>query len=295
MCVNGTDQLLPKEERMEFAKRNDWKERYSIMKEEIDKLYLLTSIIIITYNNLIYTKLCLKSVLEKTDYPNYEIIIVDNGSKNETIDYLKDISQKNENITCIFNKENLGFAKANNIGINASNGHYIVLLNNDTIVTKGWISGLIRNLETEDKIGIVGPVTNNISNEAKINVSYNLNEIDRFAYDYTTTNFGKKFEIKVLAMFCVMLKKQIVEEIGMLDESFEIGMFEDDDYSERIKAAGYKVICCRDVFIHHFGNMTFKLLGNEKYLEIFDKNKKIYEKKHEIKFKGHSNNSVKEL
>ena len=104
-----------------------------------------------------------------------------------------------------------------------------------------------------------------------------------------TTNFGNKFEIKVLAMFCVMLKKQIIEEVGLLDESFEIGMFEDDDYCERIKAAGYKIICCRDVFIHHFGNMTFKLLGNEKYLEIFDKNKKIYEEKHNTKFKGHSN------
>ena len=170
MCVDDSDPLLPKEERMEFARRNDWKERYSVMKEEIDKLYPLTSIILITYNNLIYTKLCLKSILEKTNYPNYEIIIVDNGSTDETKDYLKDISQKNDNIICIFNKDNLGFAKANNIGINASNGHYIVLLNNDTIVTKGWISGLIRNLESSDKIGIVGPVTNNISNEAKINV-----------------------------------------------------------------------------------------------------------------------------
>ena len=110
--------------------------------------------------------------------------------KDETKDYLTDISQKNDDIHCIFNKDNLGFAKANNIGIKDSNGHYIVLLNNDTIVTKGWISGLIRNLESDDKIGIVGPVTNNISNEAKIKVNYDLNEIEKFANDYTYTNFG---------------------------------------------------------------------------------------------------------
>ena len=65
MCINGTDPLCTKEERIEFAKKNDWKERYSIMKQEIDKLYPLTSIIIMTFNNVIYTQMCIDSISRK--------------------------------------------------------------------------------------------------------------------------------------------------------------------------------------------------------------------------------------
>ena len=139
---------------------------------------------------------------------------------------------------------------------------------------------MIKHFEDE-KVGMVGSVTNSIGNEAEIEVDYkDENEIDEFSLNYTTEHYNEIYEnIKVLAMYCVALKREIVDEIGLLDENYERGMFEDDDYSMALKKAGYKIICTEDVFIHHFWRASFKKINNEEYKRIFEKNKKYYEKK----------------
>lgn len=267
-------------ERIEFAKQNDWSEKAKTIIKYSEELFEKVSIIIVTYNNLNLTKKCVNSILERTAYPNYEIIIVDNASSDETSKYLKELEKKHSNIKIKLNKENFGFAGGNNQGIQIAKGKYYILLNNDTIVTRGWITGLIKHFEDE-KVGMVGSVTNSIGNEAEIEVDYkDENEIDEFSLNYTTEHYNEIYEnIKVLAMYCVALKREIVDEIGLLDENYERGMFEDDDYSMALKKAGYKIICTEDVFIHHFWRASFKKINNEEYKRIFEKNKKYYEKK----------------
>jgi GT2 family glycosyltransferase len=282
-----------KKARIESAKVNDWETRFYKIKNCIKSTYPLVSIVIVTFDNLKYTKLCIESIYSKTAYPNFELVVVDNGSSDETPDYLAALKQSHDNIRVILNKENLGFASANNIGIRESTGAYIILLNNDTIVTRHWISGLIRHFK-DPQVGMVGPVTNNIGNEAKIIVDYrataeetDLSKIERFSDRYTRKKRDVYFEIQRLAMFCVAIPRHTINKIGLLDERFSIGMFEDDDYSLRVAKAGFKILCAEDVFIHHFGGASFNKLAPATYQKIFDENRRKYEAKHNITWEPH--------
>lgn len=285
-CIEGKDTLASYDEKIEFAKTQSWDSRCKEIEKSILELYKKVSIIIITYNNLEYTKKCLNSIFQMTSYPNYEIIIVDNCSIDDTVNYLKNIEKEHDNVKIILNSENLGFAKANNIGIRKSDGEYIILLNNDTIVTSGWISGFIKYLST---YGLVGPVTNSIGNEAKIDVDYNTeDEIEEFSRKYRNKHFNEVYSnISVLAMFCLAMKMKTFENIGELDENFEIGMFEDDDFSYRAKLNGYDIVCAEEIFIHHFGGTSFSKIQDDTYKKIFEKNKSFFENKWDIKWIPH--------
>lgn len=280
--------------RIELAKANDWESRFTDISNCIRNTFPKVCVIIVTFNNLKYTKLCVESIYAKTAYPNVEIIIVDNASTDGTEDYLNDLKEEHANIKIILNKDNLGFAAANNIGIKASSGEYIILLNNDTVVTRGWISGLISHLQNPE-IGMVGPLTNSIGNEAKINVNYSaLSSMDKFAEHYTEKNTGRTFEIPVLAMYCLAMRRQTIETIGPLDEQFSIGMFEDDDYALRVRKAGLKVICTENVFIHHFGGASFGKLKSAEYQNVFNENRTKFEQKWDRKWIPHTyRNGVK--
>jgi len=284
-----------REERRKVAASNTWNERINLIHGKIKGLYPKASIIVTTFNNLEYNTLCIESILLKTDHPNYEIIITDNNSTDGTQDYLIAIEKKFHHIKIILNGENEGFAKATNKGIRVSKGDYIVLLNNDTVVTKGWLTKFINYLEKYPDIGLIGPITNFCGNEAKITVPYqDLSGIDSFAYHYTNAHSGEFFNIKMLALFCTAMRREIIEKVGLLDESFGIGMFEDDDYSLRVKIKGYRVVCAEDIFIHHFGQVAFKkLIENGEYENIFERNQKLFEKKWGVKWEAHKHRSPK--
>lgn len=265
--------------RRAYAQENSWKQRVDDIKHNVGNLYPKASIIILAHNNLAFTQLCLQSVYSQTAYPNFEVVVVDNGSDDGTGEFLEQESCQRENLTIISNRENLGFACANNQGIQISRGQYVVLLNNDCIVTAGWLSGLIRHLG-DSNVGAVGPVTNFSGNESRIEVAYHdLDDLPRFAWDYTSRHKGHIFEIDMLAMFCIAFRREVIERVGALDERFVIGMFEDDDYAIRLRNQGYRLICAEDVFVHHFGNATFNLYGNDKYQQVFDTNRKKFEEK----------------
>lgn len=290
LCLEEKDILADSEECMGFAKQNDWEERGKTFIDCAKDIFPKVSIILLTYNQLEYTKECFKSIIDKTAYPNYEIIIVDNKSDDNTPNYLKQISSKYEYVKIILNSENYGFAKGNNIGIKACDGEYIILLNNDTVVTRGWLSGLTKHFERNEKLGILGPVTNSISNESKINVSYaDISDMEHFAYEYTTEHMGETYDrIDVLAMFCLVISRSAFNKIGYLEELYGIGMFEDDDYSYKTKSLGYEAKCAEDVFIHHYGNVSFKKLEDKTYMNIFNKNKKIFEDRWGVEWNQHN-------
>lgn len=287
-CVEGRDILKSSAELSEFARTHDWEERCKTLEQELKEVYPLVSIILVTYNNLHYTKQCMESLIKKTAYPNYEIIIVDNDSKDETPHYLKELEKEQKVVKVILNDTNSGFAGGNNIGIRASQGEYVILLNNDTLVTRGWVTSLIKHLD-KDKIGMVGPVTNSIGNESQINIGYsNVEDMDRFAIEYTTLHHNEIYQdIKILAMFCVAIKRKLMDEIGLLDENYKVGMFEDDDYSMAVTKKGYEVVCVEDTFIHHFGSVSFKKIEDKKYQEIFNANKDYFEQKWNVVWTPH--------
>ena len=250
----------------------------------LDKNHLpKVSIVVVTYNNVELTKECLLSMEKYNNYDNCEVIIVDNMSEQDnTREYLQEYEQSHQNVKVILNDINGGFSYGNNIGIKEATGDFIILLNNDTFVTPNWIERLITHFYSDEKIGMVGPRTNNIGNEAKIDVSYNnMDEMIQFSEKLYEDNRGVQYrDIRVLAFFCVAIKKEVIEKVGLLDEAFGIGMFEDDDYCERAKAAGYELVCADDVFIHHHLGATFDKEPAEWKQNLFRKNKAIYENRY---------------
>ncbi len=227
-----------------------------------------TSIVILTYNQLDYTKLCIESIRKYTEPETYELIVVDNHSTDETVKWLK----TQIDIKCIFNEQNNGFPKGCNQGIEIANGSEILLLNNDTIATTNWLLNLKTALYSAENIGAVGPITNNCSNYQAIKVDYkDTNELQVFAQGHNNSA-SEKWEEKIkLVGFCMLIKRSIVEKLGVLDELFTPGNFEDDDYSFRMIRAGYRLLLCHDTFIHHFGSVSFKEKP-QNYHELLNKN-----------------------
>ncbi|AEV62090.1 glycosyltransferase [Pseudomonas ogarae] len=266
--------------RVELARANDWKDRFDSMQQAIVGLYEKVSIVLVTYNNLNLTIQCVNSILRNTTWPNYQLIVVDNGSEDGTGDYLERLRQAVPTAKVILNPDNRGFSAANNQGLREADGDILLLLNNDTVVPDGWLDPLVRHLRNPS-IGMVGPVTNAVGNEAKIEVSYtDIQQMQDFADRYTEARKGRSFDISMLAMFCVAFRRGILEEVGYLDEAFGIGMFEDDDYSRRVQAAGYRTVCAEDAFIHHYGQASFrKLIASGEYQVLWDKNQAYFESK----------------
>ena len=289
-CLKGEDTLADPQACMEFARENDWSVRVSQFGLAAERQFPKISIVVLCYNQLDYTKKCVRSILTKTAYPNYELVLVDNASTDETAEYLKTLDASHENVKIVLNTTNRGFAGGNNDGIRAAAGEYIVLLNNDTVVTRGWLTGMLKRFLTGGKkIGIVGPVTNSIGNEAMVQAGYTtLADMPAAAYAYTAGHMGMTYPHDgVLAMFCVMFPRKLTDEIGLLDEHYGIGMFEDDDYSIAAQRAGYENLLVEDVFIHHFGSVSFKKLENAEYRKIFDANRSYFENKWNVKWKMH--------
>lgn len=281
------------ERRKQLAQQHTWPHRYRAIADGIKSITPKASIIIVTYNNLALTRLCLVSVFRNTEYPNFEVIVVDNRSTDGTPEYLRSLAGCYDNLKVILNDENDGFAKANNQGIEQSIGEYIVLLNNDAIVPAGWLSRLILHLR-DPQVGLIGPVTNSIGNEAQITVPYHTwAEMAAFARQQTWRHHQSAADIDVLAMYCIAVRRTVFETVGPLDEQFGIGMFEDDDYSLRVRRAGLRVLCASDVFVHHFGQAAFgKLIKSGAYDAIFDENRRRYEKKWGITWQAHQHRAL---
>ena len=276
------------EKRRRFAAEHTWADRYRRIRAALTEAAAPVSIVVVTYNNVHLTELCLESILRNTHEPRYEVIVVDNGSSDGTPRYLRHMTALHPEIRAIFNAENLGFPKANNQGIALSRGQHLVLLNNDTIVPAGWLTLLLRHLR-DPAVGLVGPVTNFAGNEAKVDVPYRTwDEMEQFAAECAWRYDGQIADITMLAMFCVAMRRDLYDSVGPLDERFGIGMFEDDDYAQRVRAAGHRVVCARDAFVHHVGQAAFRqLIARGEYDALFARNRRAYESKWNIEWKRH--------
>jgi GT2 family glycosyltransferase len=263
-----------------YAAGNTWEMRYQKLAKELLDLEPLVSIVIVTFHNLELNRLCLASVLNDTSYSRIEVIVVDNASEDGTPEYLKELELSDSRVRVILNDENRGFAAANNQGMAVARGQYLCLLNNDTVVSGDWLTNLVAHCKRQSKLGMVGPVTNAIGNEAKIEVGYEeLADMGPWARQYTSTHAGSLEDISMLAMFCVVIPRYVWRRVGLLDERFVSGMFEDDDYNRRVRHAGYQVRLARDSFVHHWQRSSFKLLGEDEYLRIYHENQEKYDAK----------------
>lgn len=239
----------------------------------------LTSLVILTFNQLDFTKQTVESIRRHTP-ESHEIIFVDNGSRDGTLDWLEALVQENGDYRLIANKANLGFAAGCNQGILAARGEFILLLNNDVMVTPGWLSGMLASFDSLTKVGIVGPVTNNISGPQKIDTPRyeSPTELDSFALAHRERFAGCRVPSRRIVGFCMLFRRSLVDRIGLLDEEFGSGNFEDDDLALRAALEGFQNLIVYDVFIHHHGSASFS--GNRiDYAGAMARNRKIFNRK----------------
>lgn len=237
-------------------------------------------IVIVSYFGLPYLRQCLESVFGRTVWPNFRVVVVDNGSDAATLAYLREQAAREPRLQVVENGRNLGFAAANNIGLRRLDDcETLVLLNNDVVVPPDWLGKLVARA-AQPEYGLVGPVTNWTGNEAKIETSYgSLGEMERFAQEYAAARTGKAFDIPVLAMFCVAIRREVFARAGELDEGYKVGMFEDVDYAEAVRRLGLRVVCCEDVFVHHYGMASFSKIPPDEYQRLFEANRAYFERK----------------
>jgi GT2 family glycosyltransferase len=238
------------------------------------------SVVVVTYDGLPFTRLCLETVLAHGGEVEFELIVVDNGSGDGTPEYLTRLSREDARVRVLLNGRNAGFAVACNQGLGLAGGDHLVLLNNDTMVPPGWLEKLVPHLSNPE-VGLVGPVTNRIGNEAEVETDYRTwGGFLQFAARRAEKHAGDWIELRSPAMFCLAMRRQTYLHLGGLDERYEVGLLEDDDYADRARAAGYELRCIEDLVVHHFGEASFgRLVGDGEYHRILRTNQRRYAEK----------------
>jgi GT2 family glycosyltransferase len=223
------------------------------------------AIIILNWNGLEDTIECLE-FLRKIPYPNYEVIVVDNGSKGNDAQVLDE--KFGDYIHLIRNDKNYGYTGGNNIGIkyalDKSAPDYFLILNNDTIVAPDFLGQLIKAAESDASIGMVGSKVyyydfpNRIQGAGgKVNMRtgraslIGVKEIDAGQYD-------TKQEVDYLFGCCLLVKKDVIHKVGLFDESY-FCYWDETDYCFRVKKAGYKVVYVPEAKIWHKAPLKLKV------------------------------------
>lgn len=235
----------------------------------------MVSIIIPLLNNLDMTKECIATIEQFTPEP-HEIIFVDNGSQDGTGQYLQFNMKPHWKL--IVNDKNEGFPRACNQGMAVAEGEYVLLLNNDVLVSPEWLKGLLECINSADDIGIVGPKSNYVSGAQQVTEGTysDADSYIEFAKAFRKTFKGCYLPRWRIVGFCFLFRKSLIDKIGYFDERFSPGNFEDDDYCLRAMEAGYRNMICSDVFIHHHGSKSH---DPATFQQLLNTNQKKYEEK----------------
>lgn len=215
-----------------------------------------TSVVILTRNQLEHTRACVASI-ERCTEERCELVFVDNGSTDGTLEYLRSI----DGAVVIDNDRNLGFGGGCNQGIAAATGARVLLLNNDVVVTRGWLDALHRALDDDPIAGIAGPRSNRVAGVQQVDtVGYDvetLDGLDTWAASWCAAHAGEVSDTARVIGFCMLVEREVLARIGGFDLRYGLGNFEDDDFCLRAAVAGWRSRIVHDSFIHHVGSSTF--------------------------------------
>jgi len=223
-------------------------------------MYPQVSIIILNWNGKEDTIECLES-LKQIIYPNYEIILVDNGSTDGSVEFLR---EQYPDMEIIENERNLGFAEGCNIGIRKSldkRTDYVLLLNNDTAVEPEFLNEMVKLAESKKSIGIVGPKICYYDEKNKIlragekinTITGKVSILGRNHIDKESNNQNKKVDL--VEGSCFLIKSILFEKIGFLDPEY-FAYAEDIDYCLRASKENFEVYCCHSTKIYHKGSRS---------------------------------------
>lgn len=232
-----------------------------------------TSIIILTKDCLEYTKKCLASLAMYTD--NFELIIIDNGSRPETVNYLKQLKLKN--LRLVFNRKNMGSPYAWDQGIKIAKHDFLAIINNDTLFTPNWLILLQKCFEERPDCGASSPTTcfcgGNRTDKKIKRARFIMSQDD-------INNYAKSLKFGYINTqiygFAFLTHKKVIDKIGVFDyRRYGIGTFEETDFFWRADKVGFKSYWVTHAYVHHFGHSTFKE-SNINLDEIHTENKKKF-------------------
>jgi len=230
------------------------------------------SIVVASYNTKDLTVACINSIIKLDPKLDYEIIVVDDGSKDGSVEALKEIDKNNSKVRVIINKENLGYVRTNNKGIRASSGKYVLLLNSDTVVRKGALEALVKFAQNHKDAGVVGAKLLN-ADESLQPSCYHLPTIKNAIYEYWFGHKGlfEKYapkgddssEVEALVGAAFLITPEALKRVGMLNSAYK-SYFEDMDYCRAVGRNGLKVYYLPSAEILHYHGASFSKLADEK-------------------------------
>jgi len=259
----------------------------------------LVSIVMPCYGQLEYTRLCLPRVL-RYSRPPFELILIDAGALDGTSDYLAGVAAiPSVKVEIVQAGPEIGLLAACATGVEHASGEYVVFLSNDTVVPEHWLRNLVGLTKLAPDIGMVGTMSNmtpppqwvgklpyrvgakkggRIGNPSygqtggsgttgRIdNPSYgersalDLEPIDAFAREWHEQYAGKSFEVERLGGSCLLLRAEACAKIDFGDAGTPFGAIDGDLLSKKVREAGYRLACCKDLVLHHFGSRLFAAL-----------------------------------
>lgn len=229
-------------------------------------------IILLSYESPALLKDCVESVLLRTNVPS-RLIIVDNASKDtEVARYLSGVrSRGNIEVEKVFNKLNLGFAAGTNVGLRMTRAPFVCLLNNDCVVTDGWLEQMIAVANSGEDIGLVNPQSNTFGSRPAEGIS-----IDEYAAILSDRK-GNYVELGHIIGFACLIKRKVLEKIGLLDEVYEGVCYEDTDFALKAQKAGFISVMAEAAYVYHKEQASRKKLKNKE--AVYARNKVIFEKR----------------
>lgn len=216
----------------------------------------LVSVIIVNYNGRGYLRKCISSLLIQS-YPAIEIILVDNGSKDGSVDYLK---REFPSVRIIALNKNLGFAEGNNIGIRAARGELIATLNNDCEATRQWVEELVRVMVSNKEVGMCASKMLFMRNPEFINstgicISKSGACWDRGMFERDNGQYESVDEVFGPCAGAAMYRKSMLDKIGLFDDDF-FAYMEDTDLAFRGRLAGWKCLYVPMAVVYHLHGGT---------------------------------------
>ena len=246
-------------------------------------------IVVPVFNALDDVMCCLESIKEKTDGFLINVLVVNDGSDAITTNWLRDFCLQDKIFTLIEHEKNRGYTFSVNTGLRASKAPYVITLNSDTIVTNGWLIGLMRCINSAPEVGIVGPLSNAASWQ---NVPFLYDSQGGFAVNELRTGLTVEdmamFVMEASAKtyprmpfvngFCFMIKREVIDSIGYMDEeNFPVGYGEENDYCIRAIDAGFELAIADDVYVYHAKSKSF---GHERRKELSKNGTESLKRKH---------------
>ena len=249
-----------------------------LLKEPEDLSRKKVSIIMLVHNGKSFTKNALKTLYDSTNYSPCELILVDNASDKATEQWLLE-EARDRGFIYLRNEENKGFVQAVNETIPVCHGEYICLVNNDVLFTEDWLSKLVNGIEMP-KVGISTPLRmDGVTHQSvpKLIKEYpflvdprhimkETEQWDRITSERYNKALEKDLKGRVfytkdyVAFYCVLIKKELIDKIGLLDDRFAPGFGEDNDYCRRTIEAGYSIVVCVDTFVFHYAMATWRYI-----------------------------------